>query len=297
MHYLIDRMKKLSLFVLIFFCITVAVSFAENPRGRLTYYDEYNEITVYDFTGKKIDRIYMGYPLLIGYAVETGATAAEIELEPNGSIIKMKEDSFLKIEELMGTKNGKSNRFALVRGFFRIVAAKLFGTNYSVKTPSTVLGVRGTDFAVSAARDGKTEVFIKEGLVDVFNPATGEVALLGPGDAANVREHVIDRIEYEMEEVRKRIDEFDFLRLAPERVPRRAPKDYYIAFDYFKDIEYREFKEFFEGENYFADSDEYLEKFRGYYRDEMADFEERFSEEKQSFKEYMQNEWEQFKRY
>ena len=275
-------MKKISFFIFIIFVVPGVISVAENPKGRLTYYDEYDEITVYDFTGKKIDRIYMGYPLLIGYAVETGATAAEIELEPNGSIIKMKEDSFLKIEELMGTEEAKSNRFALVRGVFRIVAAKLFGTNYSVKTPSTVLGVRGTDFAVSAAQEGGTKVLIREGLVDVFNPATGEVALLGPGDAAEVRERVIDRIEYEMEEVRKRIDEFAFLRLAPERVPRQAPKDYYIAFDYFKDIEYREFKEFFEGENYFADSDEYLEKFRGYYRDEIADFEERFSEEKQS---------------
>jgi hypothetical protein len=290
-------MKKISFFIFIIFVVPGVISVAENPKGRLTYFDDSDEITVYDFTGKKIDRIYMGYPLLIGYGVETGNTAAEIELVPNGSIIKMKEDSFLKIEELMGTKNGKSNRFALVKGFFRIVASKLFGANYSVKTPSTVLGVRGTDFTVSSAPDGETEILIKEGLVDVFNPATGEVALLGPGDGAKVREKVLDQMEYEMEEVRKRIEEFEFLTLAPETVPRRAPKDYYIAFDYFKDIEYREFREFFEGENYFADSDEYLEKFRGYYRDEMADFEKRFSKEKQSFKDYMLKEWEEFKRY
>lgn len=289
-------MKKYSIFLLLTF-IPLFCLWAENPKARLTYFDDAEEIEVYDFTGEIIESVHMGFPLLIGYGVRTMNSTAELELEPNGSIIKLKENSFMKIEELQGTKNARSNRFALVKGFIRMVASRLFDANYSVKTPSAVLGVRGTDFSVTVSPDKSSDVLVREGAVEVFNPSTRDTLLLEPGEGAGIRNRVTRKIEMEMEEVRRRISLFSFNSVAPDSVPRTAPKDYKIDFDYFSDIDYKEFREFFADEDFFDDSEEYLEQFREYYSEEMTDFKERFEEEKQSFEEYKNKEMNEYSKY
>lgn len=270
---------------------------AENPKALLVYYDDKSEIELFDFTGKEISSFYMGYPLLIGFGIRTGASTAELKMEPNGTIIKLQENSFLKIEEMQGTKNGRSNRFAVVKGFLRIVASRLFNANYSVKTPSTVLGVRGTDFSVEVIPDTGSSILVQEGKVEIFNPASGEKLLLQPGEGADVRERITEKIEMEMAEVRREIESFRFRALAPDSVPREVPEDYDIEFDYFSDIEYDEFRKFFADENYFDDSEKYLEQFRDYYRREMADFRERFEEEQESFEAYRYKQLEEYYRF
>ena len=279
-------MKKTCILIsVIFLAIFISASplFGENPRAILTYFDDAGEIEVYDFTGKEISDIYMGYPLLIGYGVQTRSSTAELQLQPNGTIVKLQENSFMKIEEMQGTENAKTNRFALMRGFLRMVASRLFNSNYSVKTPSAVLGVRGTDFSVSVDTDAVSNILVQDGKVEVFNPASRETMKLQAGEGVTVRQRVLQKIEMEMEEVRKRIALFEFRSVAPEKVPRKAPDDYENKYDYFSDIEYRQFREFFADENFFDDSEQYLEQFRDYYRDEMADFQDRFEEEQESF--------------
>lgn len=271
--------------------------YGENPKALLTYFDDVREIEVYDFTGKEVSSVYMGYPLLIGYGIQTRNSTAELRLQPNGTIVKLRENSFMKIEEMQGTKNAKSNRFALMKGLLRMVASRLFNANYAVKTPSTVLGVRGTDFSVSVTSGTASNILVQEGKVEVFNPATREKVLLEPGDGASVRQRMVQKIDMEMEEVQKRIAMFEFRSAAPESVPREVPEDYDIGFDYFSEIEYTEFREFFADENYFDDSEKYLEQFQEYYRDEMADFRDRFEEEQQSFEAFKYRQLEEYYKY
>ncbi len=271
--------------------------YGENPKALLTYFDDVREIEVYDFTGKEVSSVYMGYPLLIGYGIQTRNSTAELRLQPNGTIVKLRENSFMKIEEMQGTKNAKSNRFALMKGLLRMVASRLFNANYAVKTPSTVLGVRGTDFSVSVTSGTASNILVQEGKVEVFNPATREKVLLEPGDGASVRQRMVQKIDMEMEEVQKRIAMFEFRSAAPESVPREVPEDYDIGFDYFSEIEYTEFREFFADENYFDDSEKYLEQFKEYYRDEMADFRDRFEEEQQSFEAFKYRQLEEYYKY
>lgn len=277
--------------------IPALTMYGENPKALLTYFDDVREIEVYDFTGKEVSSVYMGYPLLIGYGIQTRNSTAELQLKPNGTIVKLRENSFMKIEEMQGTENAKSNRFALMKGLFRMVASRLFNANYAIKTPSTVLGVRGTDFSVSVTSGTDSNILVQEGKVEVYNPATREKVLLEPGDGASVRRRVVQKIDMEMEEVRKRIAMFDFKSAAPESVPREVPEDYDIEFDYFSEIEYTEFQKFFADENYFDDSEKYLEQFKEYYRDEMADFHDRFEEEQQSFEAFKYRQLEEYYKY
>jgi hypothetical protein len=270
---------------------------AQNPRAVLTYYDDRDELTVYDFAGNEITPVYIGYPLLIGYSIETGASNAELEMKPNGSIIKIQENTFMKIEEMQGTKNAKTNRLARGRGLLRFVAAKLFGSSYVVYTPSSVLGVRGTDFVVSIDDEKETGLLINEGLVEAYLPADDSLHLFGPGQAAEIRQDAAELIESEMDEVRSRINRFSFTSVSPDRVPRRAPRDYYIAFDYYQDFDREAFRQFFEEEQYFADYKRYIEKFESYYRQEMRDFEEKFAEELEEFRDFRSDEMEQFFRF
>ena len=289
-------MKKY-LVVLVLLFIPALTMYGENPKALLTYFDDVREIEVYDFTGKEVSSVHMGYPLLIGYGIQTRNSTAELQLKPNGTIVKLRENSFMKIEEMQGTENAKSNRFALMKGLFRMVASRLFNANYAIKTPSTVLGVRGTDFSVSVSSGTDSNILVQEGKVEVYNPATREKVLLEPGDGASVRRRVVQKIDMEMEEVRKRIAMFDFKSAAPESVPREVPEDYDIEFDYFSEIEYTEFQKFFADENYFDDSEKYLEQFKEYYRDEMADFHDRFEEEQQSFEAFKYRQLEEYYKY
>ena len=80
-------------------------------------------------------------------------------------------------------------------------------------------------------------------------------------------------------------------------MPRKVPDDYYIEYEYFKDIEYREFREFFADENYFDDSGKYLELYKEYYRQEMEEFRNRFEKEMQSFEDYRYRELEEYYKY
>jgi hypothetical protein len=289
-------MKKYLVVLLLLF-IPALTMYGENPKALLTYFDDVREIEVYDFTGKEVSSVHMGYPLLIGYGIQTRNSTAELQLKPNGTIVKLRENSFMKIEEMQGTENAKSNRFALMKGLFRMVASRLFNANYAIKTPSTVLGVRGTDFSVSVTSGTDSNILVQEGKVEVYNPATRETVLLEQGDGAGIRRRVVQKIDMEMEEVRKRIAMFDFKTLAPESVPREVPEDYDIEFDYFSEIEYEEFQKFFADENYFDDSEKYLEQFKEYYRDEMADFHDRFEEEQQSFEAFKYRQLEEYYKY
>ncbi len=289
-------MKKYIIALLTTF-FSVSFAWADNPKAVLTYVDNAEEIEVYDFTGTKIENIYMGYPLLIGYGIKTRKSTAELEMEPNGSIINLQENSFMKIEEMQGPKNAKSNRFTLMKGLFRMVASRLFNANYTVKTPSTVLGVRGTDFSISVGPESESDILVQEGKVEVYDPSTRNSIVLEPGEGASVRPRMLQKIDMEMQEVKRRVELFTFKALAPESVPREVPDDYDIEFDYFSDIEYKEFKEFFADENFFDDADLYLEKFRDYYSSEMSDFQERFEEEQESFETYRKRQFKEYSKY
>ncbi|TFG62400.1 MAG: hypothetical protein E4H36_08065 [Spirochaetales bacterium] len=280
------------------FCLLLGASFylsAENPRALLSYYSDPSEITVYDFSGVTQKNLYPGYPLLIGYAVRTGGCVAELKLTPNGSIVRISENSFFKIEEMTGTPNAKANIFALIKGLIRMVASKKYDEAYMVRTPGAVLGVRGTDFEVSVDPDqGGVECFVYRGSVEAYNPDTGTKAYFQDNQGIAIRDQALSLIDRDMAEVKKRMDEFKFTSLKPAQVKDTAPKWYSVTFNYAASVDYKEWKQFFAADDYFADYQKYLARFRSYYEQEMKDFKTRYSSEMDAFRKSMEEEKKQY---
>lgn len=180
------RIKSILLWVFMIVLLPAALVAQEGdfePAAFLVYYDDDFELEVTDQDGYLVDDVYYGMEMGPGWHVETFASTAELQLDPNGSVIKIAENSTFQIENLQTTADD-SNDFSLLGGKMRIIAARS-GTGYekySVATQSTVCGVRGTDFVVDAI--GK--VAVRDGLVDVSNLLTGESIALDAGTFADV---------------------------------------------------------------------------------------------------------------
>ncbi len=71
-------------------------------------------------------------------------------------------------------------------GLFRFVTGNLPHENYEIFTPVAVIGIRGTDFSVSVAADGATEVAVYSGRVTVSPRGGGAAQSVDPGEVAAV---------------------------------------------------------------------------------------------------------------
>jgi hypothetical protein len=250
------------------------------PAAILVYADDLFEVEILDFTGAPVEPVDFGSELLIGFAIRTGATTAELRLEHNGSAILVAANTFLKIEELQGVSGSEVNSAALIDGQIRMVAARVQGQNYRIRTSSVVLGVRGTDFSVAVESSGEATVAVEEGRVSVFEPQTRETIDVIAGEALAVRDRVLERIDGGIEAVSERLSsqlsEFRAVRLTD--IPRNAIERSREAFDYFSDIDAAEHRAFFADTDFFDDFDAYRERFSDYYEDRFSEIRDRVEE-------------------
>ncbi len=276
--------------------MSISALFAqEAPMAILEYFDDPDEIIVYDFTGEELDDVYFGEELLIGYGIQTLNSFAELRLEPNGSIIKMNPNTFIKLKELQGVAGTDRTRIAHTRGKIRVVAARVRGENYLFETPSMALGVRGTDFIIETDSDKGATVAVSEGIVDIFNPFDGSSVELSRGQMIETRNRVLSIIEEESAAVQAMIGEFDFQKLIPEDVPKFDFEEYRNEFEYFKDLDKRKYLEYFADDDFFDDFQEYMDKFKDYYRDEMEGFQDLIDEGRAAIEESIREAEENFR--
>lgn len=97
---------------------------------------------------------------------------ARIELQfDDGSTITIGEDTALTIDEMVfdPKTNLRKISLRLTVGTMRVTAAKNTNPNssFNVITPTSIAGVRGTEFNVSVAADGATRIITFEGAVGV----------------------------------------------------------------------------------------------------------------------------------
>jgi len=119
----------------------------------------------------------------IGMALETGDSIitgydgyAELEME-DGSVVKINEDSIFKIASFQ-SPSGNRNNFQLVLGSAGYKFTKAMKDQEPmITTPSTVCGLRGTEFTVLAGIDGSSMYVVDEGSVAVTSNGT-EVQLM-----------------------------------------------------------------------------------------------------------------------
>jgi hypothetical protein len=124
---------------------------------------------------KQVKDFKIGSKLYVNDLIETkNNSRVEIELE-NGSIIKVTENSLFRIDKSKLVDKDKRNSFSLLFGKIFLKVKKLLSSTdeFSIKTPTAVAAIRGTEFSVHVSKENIVRIKVKEGSVDV-----GETSVL-----------------------------------------------------------------------------------------------------------------------
>ncbi|MCK5674750.1 MAG: FecR domain-containing protein, partial [Spirochaetales bacterium] len=174
--------------------------------------------------GIALNDIYYGMDLQEGDTIRTNRTAAEIRLDPTGSIIKLSHFTVFTIENLQKSPED-SNDFHLVSGKIRAIAAKGgIGELYQIKTQSAVCGVRGTDFGVISIPGTEEKAFVVDGLIDYTNILSNQKIELGSGMVGDALAEVFQAITASAEQMTELVKDVVFEQLDPNGVPGHSEK-------------------------------------------------------------------------
>ncbi len=103
-------------------------------------------------------------------------------------VVKISEKSRVEISEMLATIDGATNdSLNLVAGGIYSKVGKLSkGSSFSVRTPTAVAGVRGTEFYVESDEQGQSSISVTGGKVEVES-VTGEKSVVEEGQKAEVK--------------------------------------------------------------------------------------------------------------
>ena len=209
--------------MLIFIVVPFALIAQNKPVAILEYFeDPETDMVVTDEIGKALRSFDMGEILPPGFSIKTGSGFAEIRLEPNGTMIKLSENTDFSITILQGYRGSPSNEFSLIKGKIRTIAARTSGINYyNVRTPTAVMGVRGTDF-INEISGTVSRVVVREGLVEVI-PFKGSPVMVSKNQFVDTSTANLQAQSMSQEQINALFSSMYFLALSPSDVPGHAP--------------------------------------------------------------------------
>ncbi|HDQ14261.1 MAG TPA: hypothetical protein ENN41_05555 [Sediminispirochaeta sp.] len=212
-------MRKILAILFILLLIPVFLSAQDTaPRAVLAYYEDETQIEVLDSQNQNLPVSY-GMSLQEGDTIRTGNTVAELQLEPNGSIVKLSRNTVFSIDQFQ-TSEESSNDFTMAAGKLRAIASRSgIGNRYRVSTPSAVCGVRGTDFGIVAVPGSSEQAFVNEGVVEFTKTATNESLTLTGGMAADALAATFEAIRLTQEQLQDLLEDLQFEELDPASVP------------------------------------------------------------------------------
>lgn len=197
---------KTRLLLLLILCAIVPFAFAQTePVAILEYYDNDLEVSVTDPEGFEY-AIFIGMELSAGDTIKTGASSAELRLEPNGTVVKVAPQTEFAVESIQGADGAESNNFRLASGKFRAVAAQVSGARYNFRSRTAVGGVRGTELGMENI-PGQTEaLYVLEGAVEFINEQTGAAVNLTAGQFADIFADAFEAAEFSPEQIEGFLD-------------------------------------------------------------------------------------------
>ena len=190
----------------------------EKPSVILIHADDEVEVEVTDANNMPM-AAYVGMELAEGESIRTYGTTIELELKPNGSMLKLDAHSWLKVEGFQRNINS-ANDFTLIGGKLRVVAAQRGkkAENYNFFTKTAICGVRGTDFLI----DDGGRLVVADGIVELIKKSTGETMEVSAGMAADTSKRVFQAAILAEQEISEEFRDFRFEVLDPENVPHRS---------------------------------------------------------------------------
>lgn len=117
--------------------------------------------------------------------VETVKTGELRIVFADGTTLGLGSESTVMLDELIysGGQND-SLTLELTNGFFNFVTGDIAKEAVTINTPAMVIGVRGTDLAISIDAEGNTEVGVREGEAEATPTAGGETVTVPEGSTA-----------------------------------------------------------------------------------------------------------------
>jgi len=120
--------------------------------------------------------------------IETAAESAAKMQFLDGTTLSTGPDSRVRIDEFVyaGGPGASKVVIDIGRGIMRFVSGASPSTAYRVRTPSAMIGVRGTDFTVTVGEDGATRVLVRRGEIEFTASASGASVVVYAGEASAV---------------------------------------------------------------------------------------------------------------
>lgn len=163
---MLGKFKPL-IFLLIPLFIVIAAASEEDEIGKVTF--PLGEVKISRDSGNQWETASLNCPVYNGDFIGTGAESrCEITMR-DGSIIRLGEKSEMRFDRVEAKTDGLQRTANLAVGSIWTNLRKLKSDNkaIAVKTPTSVMAVRGTIFRAEAAADSSTSVLVYEGALDV----------------------------------------------------------------------------------------------------------------------------------
>ena len=130
----------------------------------------------------KTELLKRGSSVMTGDVIETDASSKAKILLTDDSVLAIGPKSRVNVSDFALDSNGRTVRLQVLAGRFKIAIAKFFGgqTDYEIRTPTAVAGVRGTvlwgdtDLDAICALEGNIEVRPRTGAAAPARLGTGE---------------------------------------------------------------------------------------------------------------------------
>ncbi|HAK45405.1 MAG TPA: iron dicitrate transport regulator FecR [Spirochaeta sp.] len=160
--------RILTVFFAVLLCFVTAAAFAADPVGQIVYIEGIVDLQrdgeILELWDSDIGLEIYNYDL-----IETGYDGfVEIEVvshKTRGTLIKVENDTAFYFDTAKMGGSSKTN-LTMMSGSLALKVQKLTGNEeLNVRTESTVMGVRGTDFSVQRAPEGSVLVTCVEGKV------------------------------------------------------------------------------------------------------------------------------------
>ena len=106
----------------------------------------------------------------------------------DGTVLRLGSSSDLILDEFVYDDDTETGQLVanVGKGAFRFITGKLGGPGFKVRTPTAVIGVRGTDFVVLVAEDGATQVAVLDGEVEIAAFDATDAIVVPAGQSAGI---------------------------------------------------------------------------------------------------------------
>jgi hypothetical protein len=166
-----------------------------------------------------VDQFGFGEELPVGTTLITlDGDYAELRMDPNGTIIRVGENTNFRIDGLQGRGDAQRNTFSVAVGKFKAVVAKQDGALYSFRGTTAVMGIRGTTIIGSNMPGVEELAYVLDGIVEYTN-AAGQTLVLEAGQAANALAANFTAFVPSADLVQNLQSGMDFVRLRVNEVP------------------------------------------------------------------------------